>query len=111
VGGKSYYFLVFSSGRKYADEFSAQFPLPSNALASFKGLPLSSQLYLAAVVVDDMTGAITSYPAVYIWNQNRTPGAGGNAASLNYSNLTPAWDPIKLPPLVIPEVPSDVIPR
>jgi hypothetical protein len=111
VGGKSYYFLVFSSGRKYADEFSAQFPLPSNALASFKGLPLSSQLYLAAVVVDNMTGAITSYPAVYIWNQNRTPGAGGNAASLTYSNLTPAWDPIKLPPLVIPEVPSDVIPR
>jgi len=110
-GGKSYYFLVFSSGRKYADEFSKQFDLPKNASASFTGLGLSSQLYLAAVVVDDTTGQVTSYPAVYIWNQNRTPGADGMAAALNYSNLTPAWDPIKLPPLVIPEVPSDEVPE
>jgi hypothetical protein len=110
--GKTYYFLVFSSARKYGDEFSKQFSLPVNPLSSFKGLPQSSQLYLAAVVVDDATGAITSYPAVYIWNQNRTPAAGGTgAASLQYSNLTPAWDPIELPPLVIPEVPSDVIPK
>jgi hypothetical protein len=111
AGGKTYYFLVFSSARKYADEFTSQFILPPNPLASFKGLNQSSQLYLAAVVVDNTTNAITSYPAVYIWNQNRTPGAGGNAASLNYSNLTPAWDPIALPPLVIPEVPSDIIPK
>jgi hypothetical protein len=62
-------------------------------------------------VVDDATGAITSYPAVYIWNQNRTPAAGGTAAALAYSNLTPAWDPIKLPDLVIPPVPSDVVPK
>jgi len=111
-GGKSYYFLVFSSGRKYADEFSKQFELAKNALASFTGLSQSSQLYLAAVVVDDASGAITSYPAVYIWNQNRTPGADGmSAAGLQYSNLTPAWDPIKLTPLVIPPVPSDQVPK
>jgi hypothetical protein len=110
--GKTYYFLVFSSARKYSDEFSKQFDLPINTLSSFKGLPKSSQLYLAAVVLDDATGAITTYPAVYIWNQNRTPGAtGGAAASLQYSNLTPAWDPIELPPLMIPDVPSDVIPK
>jgi len=112
ANGKTYYFLVFSSGRKYGDEFSKQFPLPVNPLSSFKGLSQSSQLYLAAVVVDDATGEITSYPAVYIWNQNRTPGANGTTATgLQYSNLTPAWDPIELPPLVIPDVPSVVVPK
>lgn len=101
VAGKTYYFLVFSSARKYADEFSGQFPLPANPLSAFTGLNQSSQLYLAAIVVDNATGAATTYPAVYIWNQNRTPGANG-ATGLQYSNLTPAWDPITLPPLNIP---------
>ena len=104
--------MVFSSARKYSDEFSSQFTLPANPLSSFKGLNQSSQLYLAAVVVDNMTGAVTTYPAVYIWNQNRTPGADGMSSSgLQYSNLTPAWDPITLPALMIPPVPSDVIPK
>jgi len=106
--GKTYYFLIFSSARKYSDEFSQQFKLPTNPLSAFKGLTDSSQLYLAAVVVDNTTKAITTYPAVYIWNQNRAPGAGGTAAGLKYSNLTPAWDPIKLPALMIPEVRNDV---
>jgi hypothetical protein len=106
AAGKTYYFLVFSSARKYGDDFSQQFKLPPNPLSSFKGLNDSSQLYLAAVVVDNATQQVTSYPAVYIWNQNRAPGANG-AAGLHYSNLTPAWDPIKLPPLVIPEVKNE----
>ncbi|HEX3854713.1 MAG TPA: hypothetical protein VHW01_27310, partial [Polyangiaceae bacterium] len=55
-GGKTYYFVVFSSARKYADEFSSQFQLPSNPLSTFAGLSSSSQLYLAAIVVDNMTG-------------------------------------------------------
>jgi hypothetical protein len=101
--GKTYYFLIFSSARKYGDEFSQPFKLPPNPLSSFKGLNDSSQLYLAAVVVDDATQQITTYPAVYIWNQNRAPAAAG-VAGLRYSNLTPAWDPIELPPLEIPEV-------
>jgi hypothetical protein len=104
--GKTYYFLVFSSARKYGDDFSQQFKLPPNPLAPFKGLTDSSQLYLAAVVVDNTTKEIKSYPAVYIWNQNRAAGASG-AAGLKYSNLTPAWDPIKLPPIVIPEVENE----
>ncbi|HVY25796.1 MAG TPA: hypothetical protein VHB79_04565 [Polyangiaceae bacterium] len=103
VNGKTYYFLIFSSARKYGDEFSQPFKLPANPLSAFKGLNDSSQLYLAAVVLDEATQQITTYPAVYIWNQNRAPGADG-AAGLHYSNLTPAWDPIKLPPLEIPEV-------
>jgi hypothetical protein len=112
AGGKTYYFLVFSSARKYADEFSGQFTLPANPLSGFKGLNQSSQLYLAAVVVDNATGQVTSYPAVYIWNQNRTPGVDGTtSSSLQYSNLTPAWDPIKLPALMIPPVPSDIVPK
>jgi hypothetical protein len=103
ANGKTYYFLVFSSARKYGDDFSQQFKLPTNPLSAFKGLTDSSQLYLAAVVVDNATKEIKTYPAVYIWNQNRAGGAAG-ATGLRYSNLTPAWDPIKLPPLVIPEV-------
>lgn len=110
-GGKTYYFLVFSSARKYSDEFSKQFELPSNPLANFQGLHASSQLYLAAVVRDDATGTVTTYPAVYIWNQNRTPGSDGMSASLQYSNLTPAWDALKLPPLVIEPVPTETIPK
>jgi len=97
--GKTYYFLVFSSARKYGDEFSQQFQLETNPASAFKGVPNSSQLYLAAIVVDDATKEIKTYPAVYIWNQNRAP-----TKSLKYSNLTPAWDPIKLPDLVIPPI-------
>jgi Tol biopolymer transport system component len=97
--GKTYYFVIFSSGRKYADEFSSQFPLAKNPASDFAGLQSSSQLYLAAIVVDKTTGMITTYPAVYIWNQNRTPGA---PSGIQYSNLTPAWDPFQLPPLNIP---------
>jgi len=105
ANGKTYYFLVFSSGRNYGDDFTTQFDLESNPASSFTGLRKSSQLYLAAIVVDNTTKEIKTYPAVYIWNQNRAPGAtAGTAASLHYSNLTPAWDPIKLPPLMIPEV-------
>ncbi len=44
--GKTYYFLVFSSARKYADEFSSQFPLQENTASSFTGL----QLFLSAVL-------------------------------------------------------------
>jgi len=107
VGGKTYYFLIFSSARKYGDEFTQQFKLPPNPLSSFKGRNDSSQLYLAAVVVDNATKQITTYPAVYIWNQNRAASADG-AAALHFSNLTPAWDPIKLPDLMIPPVKNDV---
>jgi hypothetical protein len=78
--GRSYYFLIFSSARKYGDEFSKQFKLPPNPLSSFKGGNYSSQLYLAAIVVDSATGQVTTYPAVYIWNQNRAPSADGATA-------------------------------
>ncbi len=105
--GKTYYFMIFSSARKYGDEFSTPFLLPTSSASAFKGLNNSSQLYLAAVVVDNASGAVTTYPAVYIWNQNRQ----ASATTMSFSNLTPAWDPFKLPPLVITDVPPDGPPR
>ena len=63
VAGKKYYWLVFSSKRR--------------ALINPANPP---QLYLGAVVVD-VSGAITTYPAIYITTQ---PPAE--------SNHTPAWE-------------------
>jgi hypothetical protein len=106
--GKTYYFVIFSSARKYGDEFSQQFQLPTSTASAFKGVNSSSQLYLAAIVIDNASGAITSYPAQYIWNQNRLATASGDGMATKFSNLTPAWDPFQLPPIVINQVPEDV---
>ena len=92
---------IFSSARTYKDEFSEQFTLMADSASNFTGLHISSQLYLAAIVVDTATKAVTTYPAVYIWNQNRTPGAGGTTNNLQYSNLTPAWAPFALQSVMI----------
>jgi hypothetical protein len=103
--GKTYYFVLFTSARNYADEFSQQFTLAADPTSSFTGRHLSSQLYLAAVVVDNATKAVTTYPAVYVWNQNRAPGTGTSTQNLQYSNLTPEWSPGPLPTLTITPVP------
>jgi hypothetical protein len=105
--GKTYYFVIFSSARKYGDEFAKQFQLPTSSAATFRGLNDSSQLWLAAVVVDNASGAIETYPALYIWNQNRLATNTGAGAGIQFSNLTPAWDPFKLPPITIDEVPIE----
>jgi hypothetical protein len=107
--GKTYYFLVFSSARKYGDEYAKQFALPTSPLSSFAGLNDSSQLYLAGVVVDNATGAVQTFPALYIWNQNRLATNDGMGAAIQFSNLTPAWDPFTLPPVVINEVPNEPV--
>jgi hypothetical protein len=64
--GKTYYFLVFSSTRD-----------PAAA-----GAP---QLYAAPIVVD-ASGKVTTYPALYFWNQPETE-----------HNHTPVWDMLQLP--------------
>jgi hypothetical protein len=56
---------------------------------------------MAAVVVDDDSGQVTTYPAVYLWNQNRVVSPNGNVNEASISNLTPAWDEFILPPVVI----------
>jgi hypothetical protein len=104
AGGKTYYFIAFTSARKYADEFAMQFQLPYNAQSTFAGLNNSSQLWLAAVVVDSATGTITTYPAYYIWNQNRAPGSSGAGAGVQSTNLMPAWEAMQLPALTIQPV-------
>ena len=72
--GKNYYFLIFSSARKYEGSFNVSPTAPS------------SQLYMAAIVEDAASHALTSYGSVYLWNQDGKT-----------SNLTPAWDTFKIP--------------
>lgn len=98
--GKTYYFLIFSSARDYPGAFL----VPTARLTP----PISnksSQLYMASIVVD-ADGSVTTYPAVYLWNQNIVVGADGQATIQNTSNLTPAWDDFSIPsvpdPVVIP---------
>jgi hypothetical protein len=63
-GGRTYYFLTFSSKR-------APETVP--------------QLYVTPVVTDEI-GTVTTYPAIYLWNQ---PAAE--------HNHTPAWDAFDIP--------------
>ncbi|MDP9151766.1 MAG: hypothetical protein M3O36_17725 [Myxococcota bacterium] len=65
--GKTYYWLTFSSTRS-----------PT--------APGKAQLYVTAIVVD-ASGGVTTYPSIYLWNQD---------PKLN--NLIPAWDNFKIPP-------------
>jgi hypothetical protein len=85
TGGKAYYFLIFSSARDYpgTHKVTANQYSPSDTRAS--------QLYMTAVVRDTTTGALTTYGAVYLWNQDPTT-----------SNLTPAWDSFNIPPVPPP---------
>lgn len=85
AAGNQYYWLIFSSGRSYPE----QFELPADQWTPTNLDRRSSQLYLAAVVVDK-DGTVTTYPATYIWNQ-----------TTDTANLTPAWDEFKIPPVVV----------
>jgi hypothetical protein len=99
--GNTYYFLIFSSARNYPGAF----PLPKARLTP-EVSNKSSQLYMAPIVVDS-AGNITTYPAIYLWNQNILVDATGNAVIQQASNLTPAWDDFS-----IPEVPPVIeVPR
>lgn len=86
AGGKSYYFLIFSSARKYPGAFI----VPKHPLGYSPPDTRASQLYMATVVRDDASGKLTTYPAVYLWNQ-----------APDTSNLTPAWDEFQIPPVVV----------
>jgi hypothetical protein len=39
-------------------------------------------------------GKVTTYPAIYLWNQEETS-----------NNLTPAWDEFQIPPVPLPPDP------
>jgi hypothetical protein len=66
AGGKTYYWLTFSSKRLGTD---------------------NAQLYITAIVVDEV-GQLSTYPALYLWNQPSTDG-----------NHTPSWDDFVIPPI------------
>ena len=65
-GGKTYYWLTFSSKRTGT---------------------ANAQLYITAVVVDEV-GQISTYPALYLWNQPSSEG-----------NHTPSWDDFAIAPI------------
>jgi hypothetical protein len=64
ANGKTYYWLTFSSKRTSSG---------------------NAQLYVTAVVVD-AAGQVTTYPALYLWNQPSSDG-----------NHTPSWDDFAIP--------------
>ena len=64
ANGKTYYWLTFSSKRTGS---------------------ANAQLYITGVVVD-ANGQVTTYPALYLWNQPSSDG-----------NHTPSWDDFAIP--------------
>jgi hypothetical protein len=93
--GKSYYFLIFSSARNAPNNFD----IPRGMYTPVTLDTRSSQLYMAAVVVDEQTGMMTTFPGVYLWNQNRLVAPNGMLTDVRTSNLTPAWDEFQIPPV------------
>jgi len=87
---KDYYFVIFSSARRYPN------PVDLGVNINNPGVVQKpSQLYVATVVRDPANGQITTYPAIYLWNQGyeqQGTGAGATANIFRTNNLTPAWD-------------------
>jgi hypothetical protein len=84
--GKTYYWLIFSSSRENRPFVSANLKMG--------GMVQTSQLYITGIVVDG-SGTITTYPALYIWNQPATSPLFNNQ---NQSNHTPTWEVVDIPP-------------
>lgn len=97
--GKTYYFVIFSSTRAYPDQFN---------LTPTKYTPpidtRSSQLYMSVIEHDPATQTMTSYAAIYLWNQNYVVTGPDSYEELKTANLTPAWEDF-----TIPTVPPTVI--
>jgi hypothetical protein len=71
-----YYWMIFSSNRA---------GLPP--VASSAGRPIQiSQLYLAPILIGGEQFTVTTYPAIYLWNQ-----------PTNSVNTTPAWETFDIP--------------
>jgi hypothetical protein len=85
--GKTYYWLIFSSSR------GGMLFNPSNLMDGNNNLP-TSQLYVTALVADG-SGNLTTYPALYIWNQPTTSDSFNGS---HQSNHTPVWEVVDIPP-------------
>ena len=82
--GKLYYYMTFSSTRATACTLTAGSGALNTLCTASQSQAASgfAQLYVTPIVVDPNNGnAITTYPAIYMWNQD---------AALN--NLIPSWD-------------------
>jgi hypothetical protein len=87
--GKIYYWIIFSSSRD-----GALFN-PANLMSG--GMVPTSQLYVTALV-DDGSGTLTTYPALYIWNQPSTYTGTQPFNGSPQSNHTPTWEVVDIPP-------------
>jgi hypothetical protein len=85
--GNTYYWIVFSSTREGT-------PFNNNG-TNFKSPPdgPTSQLYITGVVVA-ANGKVTTYPALYIWNQATKSSAHNGDPQ---SNHTPIWEVVNIP--------------
>jgi hypothetical protein len=72
--GTVYYWLIFSSWRQGQKDPTTGSPI--------------AQLFATAVTTNEL-GLVTTYPAIYLWNQDPT-----------ISNFTPAWDYFKIPIII-----------
>jgi hypothetical protein len=98
--GNTYYWLVFSSTRE-----GIKFVINADGGSNFKSGMAdgpTSQLYITAVTVNG--GNVTTYPALYIWNQATASAAHGGDPQ---SNHTPVWEDVTIPrPPPPPAVPQ-----
>jgi hypothetical protein len=92
--GDTYYFFTFSSARQSTTTIPGGGGSPPEA---------ASELFLGSVKVDSM-GNVTSYPAIYLWNQHDvvTTNATTMVSTVTTAagtNLTPAWHDFVIPPV------------
>jgi hypothetical protein len=90
--GNLYYYVTFSSTRATACTVTAGTSALNTLCSASEATDGAgrAQLFVAAVVVNGTTGDITTFPAIYMWNQD---------AALN--NLIPSWDYFPIPPGVM----------
>jgi hypothetical protein len=94
--GKLYYWVVFSSTRADACTVTANTTRPNTLCTPAQSTSAlgHAQLYVGGVAVDPSTGAITTYPAIYMWNQDAAP-----------CNLIPSWDYVRIANGTTPSAP------
>lgn len=78
---RKYYWLLFSSNRADIDPVPRMYPDPSNPDETNVYV---TQLYMTVVVEEG--GKLTTYPAVYLWNQ-----------PTDTLNTTPVWANLAIP--------------
>jgi hypothetical protein len=86
TGGRTFYFLIFSSARGFVGADGCILETNEYSPPDTR----CSQLYMTAIVRDQATGQLTTFGAVYLWNQETT-----------MTNLTPAWEDFNIPEVII----------